>query len=289
MDFSTISTALITPFFKGELDKASFIRLLEMQTQAGLRSFVLGSTTGEGPTLEEGELDSLCHWFREFEREKQIPLQLVLPAGSYSTKETLRKIKKAEDLSADALLLVTPYYNRPSQKGLLLHFEQAEKASSLPIVLYNVPARTACSLSVETIETLSKMDKIIGIKEASGDMTFLRQLKQVCPKGFFLLSGDDPSLADFLDEGGDGAISAGANVLAKEWLKLLKQREGRKESFKKYKIFLQELFKETNPTGVKQALMEAGVITSSEMRLPLLAEENKALLTAPCKSFIDSL
>lgn len=281
MSFSGIITALITPFSNGQLDKASFLKLLHLQVHKGIRQFVLASTTGESPTVEEKELKQLCQWFREFEKEHKLSLKLILATGSFSTKSALEKTKRAVDLGAQALLLVVPYYNKPPQKGLILHFEKIAKASPLPVLLYNVPSRTACSLTVESIKNLSQVDNIIGIKEATGDMEFLKQIKASVPKDFILLSGDDPSCAEFFNLGGHGAISAGANVLAGELLTLFNSKaDQRLEQFKKYKVFLDELFRETNPIGLKQVLHEAGVIASPELRSPLIHIKNPELSEA---------
>lgn len=280
MIFSGIITALITPFLEGRLDKGSFLKLLQRQVKEGVNQFVLASTTGESPTLEEEEVKNLCQWFKEFEEENKLSLKLILAPGSFSTKETVEKTKKAEDMGAKALLVVTPYYNRPSQKGLLLHFEKVARATSLPLLLYNVPSRTACSLEVETIQTLSQAENIIGIKEATGDMEFFKKIKACCPKDFSLLSGDDPSSLEFFCLGGHGAISAAANVLAQELIGFFKEPEGKSEKFEKYKDFFKELFRETNPVGVKQVLAQEGIITSPELRLPLIAMENPRLAEA---------
>ncbi len=278
MTFSGITTALITPFSDGKLDKKSFLRLLGNQIHEGIGQFVLASTTGESPTLQDSETKELCQWFNSFRKESKLPLKLILPTGSYSTHISIERTKKAPDLGAQAVLVVTPYYNKPSQKGLTLHFEKIAKQSSLPLILYNVPSRTACSLEVETIQTLSQIENIIGIKEATGDMEFLKKIKQKCSKNFLLLSGDDPSCADFFNLGGDGAISAGANVLAKELIDLFNSNpDSRLQKFEKYKILLQELFRETNPVGAKQVLSDSGVISSPELRLPLVSIENPAL------------
>ena len=278
MPFSGISTALATPFSHGQLDKSSFFQLLRFQIKEGVRQFVLASTTGESPTLEYEEVKKLCHWFKEFEKESKTNLKMILATGTASTKTTVEKSKKAEDLGVQALLVVTPYYNIPSQKGLLLHFEKTAKQSNLPVILYNVPSRTSCSLKAETIKELSQIDNIIGIKEATGDMEFLKQLKHICPKDFLLLGGDDPSCAEFFNLGGHGAISSGANVLAKELIEIFNSSAShRMELFEKYKNFLQELFKETNPIGVKQILNEMKVISSPELRLPLVYTKNPSL------------
>ena len=280
MLFSGITTALVTPFLEARLDKGSFVRLLIRQVQEGIRQFVLASTTGESPVLETKEVQTLCQWFQEFESENPESLKLILATGTFSTRESVEKTKKALDMGANAVLVVTPYYNKPSQKGLLLHFEEVACATSLPVLLYNVPSRTACSLKVETIKTLSEVENIIGIKEATGDMEFFKKIKELSPKDFCLLSGDDLTCVEFFLLGGHGAISAGANVLAPELIGFLKEpAEGLKE-FEKYRDFLKELFKETNPVGVKQILAEQGIIDSPELRLPLVALRNPSLSEA---------
>ena len=271
MAFSGIITALISPFSQDQLDKASFLKLLHFQVQQGIRQFVLASTTAENPTLEEKEVESLCQWFKVYEEENGLSLKMILATGSSSTKAAMEKTKKAEDLGADGLLVVTPYYNRPSQKGLLLHYENVASQSSLPLILYNVPSRTACCLEVETIKILSQIDNIIGIKEATGDMMVLKKIKQNCSEDFLLFSGDDLSCAEFFNLGGHGAISAGANVLAKELIELFNNNNlsSRLEQFKKYKNFLEELFRETNPVGLKQLLSSAGFDFFSRIKTAL--------------------
>ena len=281
MPFSGIITALITPFSNGKLDKAGFLKLLQTQTQEGVKQFVLASTTGENPVLEDQEIQQLCQWFKKFEEENKLSLKLILATGSFSTSLAMEKTKKAADLGAQGLLVVTPYYNKPPQKGLILHFEKVAAQSPLPVILYNVPSRTSCSLDVDSIKSLSQIDNIVGIKEATGDIEFLKRIKDNCPEDFLLLSGDDLSCAEFFNSGGHGAISAGANALAKELIELFNSSESeRAEQFKKYKVFLKELFRETNPIGLKQVLNEAGVIASPELRLPLVSIKNSALSTA---------
>ena len=273
-------TALITPFSNGKLDKASFLKLLQIQTQEGVKQFVLASTTGENPVLKDQEIQQLCQWFKKFEEENKLSLKMILATGSFSTKSAIEKTKKAGDLGAQGSLVVTPYYNKPPQKGLTLHFEKVAAQSPLPVILYNVPSRTSCSLDVDSIKSLSQIDNIVGIKEATGDMEFLKAIKQQCSEDFLLLSGDDLSCVEFFNLGGHGAISAGANVLAKELITLFNSPHShRLEQFEKYKTFLQELFRETNPIGLKQVLNEAGVIASPELRLPLVSIKNPALST----------
>ena len=180
-------------------------------------------------------------------------------------------------MGADSVLVVTPYYNRPSQEGLFRHFKQVAEATSLPVVLYNVPSRTACSLDVPTLAKLSEVDNISGLKEASGDMDFFKQIRKACGEGFSLLSGDDFTCVESFLSGGDGMISATSNVMGrkfKEFFERAKKNDPKvSEDFKKYDAFLKALYKETNPLGAKQVLSHLGVISSPETRLPLFNSE----------------
>ena len=276
--FSGIVTALATPFAGGRLDEASFVRLLQKQTEAGVRSFVLAGTTGESPVLTGSERAILARRFREFERESKLSLQMIFASGSFSASATIEQSQRAEgDFGADGLLIVTPYYNRPSQKGLRLHFEAAAGAVSLPVLLYNVPSRTACSLEAETVAALAQTANIVGIKEASGDMNLLQKLKRLCPPDFILLSGDDLSCLEFFRLGGHGAISAASNVFPQAFRGFFHDPKGQAKEFERRKNCLKELFRETNPVGVKQLLFETGIIDSPELRLPLTAIENPKL------------
>ena len=221
MDFSGVTTALATPFREGALDRASFFRLLASQAAEGVRQFVINGTTGESPVLEEGEARTLFLWAREFERQSGCRLKLILGTGTFSTKASAEKTKKAAAMGADAALVVAPYYNRPPQRGLRAHFEAvAAAAPELPILLYNVPSRTAVSLEPETVEALSAAPNIIGIKEASGDMALFQGIRDGCGKDFLLLSGDDGTAADSFFLGGDGVISVASHVLGREFLNL---------------------------------------------------------------------
>ena len=277
-NFFGISTAPITPFYKGELDTSSFLKLLEFQVKEGIKNFILGSTTGENPTLTSQDMENICKDFQGFKSQSQIELHMILATGSFSTQVSIEKTKKAEGLGASAVLVVVPYYNKPSQKGLIFHFEKVAHATSLPLILYNVPQRTACSLTVESIKTLSQVDNIIGIKEATGDISFMKKLKAELDPDFLLLSGDDSSCVEFFNEGGHGAISAGANILAKELIQIFQaEPKARVTLFEKYKVFFEELFRETNPIGVKQILYSEGLIRSQELREPLVYCPNPKL------------
>ena len=275
MSVEGIVTALATPFLSGNLDQASFYKLLQDQNQAGITNFVLNSTTGESPTLSSEDLKTLVTWFRDFEKESQSRFYLMIGTGSFSTSASLEKSKQAEDLGADSLLVVSPYYNRPTQKGLLLHYEKLAQNTKLPIFLYNVPSRTSSSLSFETVSQLAEIENIRGIKEASGDMSFFKQLSSL--KEFILLSGDDLSFAESIFLGGSGVISAGSNVVPKFFKEVFHRayKEKDKKILKDLEAhtgFLEGLYEETNPLQIKKCLKLLNIFSSEETRLPLFNE-----------------
>ena len=293
MAFSGIITALVTPFLNRKLDKSSFFKLLESQTQQGLDHFVLDSTTGESPTLEEEDMEALVSWFREFEKEQGLILRLMVGTGTFSTKKTVEKTKRAEKLGADSVLVVTPYYNRPSQEGLFRHFKQVAEATSLPVILYNVPSRTACSFDVPTLAKLSKINNVSGLKEASGDIDFFKQVRKACDEEFSLLSGDDFTCVESFLSGGDGVISAASNVMGRKFKQFFEKAKKNNSSvlkdFKKYDAFLKALYKETNPLGAKQVLSYFEVISSPETRLPLFNTSISSELKKEVEMVRDSL
>ena len=293
MAFSGIITALVTPFINGKLDKSSFFKLLESQIQQGLDHFILDSTTGESPTLEEEDMEALVSWFREFEKEQGLILRLMVGTGTFSTKKTIEKTRRVEKLGADSVLVVTPYYNRPSQEGLFRHFKQVAEATSLPIILYNVPSRTACSFDVPTLAKLSKINNISGLKEASGDMDFFKQVRKACDEEFSLLSGDDFTCVESFLSGGNGVISAASNVMGRKFKEFFEKAKKNNSTvlkdFKKYDAFLKALYKETNPLGAKQVLSYLGVISSPETRLPLFNTSISSALKKEVEIIRDSL
>ena len=275
MKFSGVITALVTPFLEGKLDEKSFFRLLQSQVNQGIKQFVLNSTTGESSTLSVEDLETLCQWFEKFKGEEKAALTLWIGTGSPCTKKTVENSKRAEALGANALLVVTPYYNRPSQKGLLLHYEKVAHTTSLPLFLYNVPLRTGLSLEEETLIKLAQVENIKGIKEASGNMEFAKKILKI--KDFLFLSGDDFTCVESFLLGGHGVISACSNVMGRtlnRWfVEALKKESPVVQEFQKLQPFLKKLYQETNPLGVKQALAHLGVISSSFTRLPLFNSE----------------
>ncbi len=270
-EFQNVSTALITPFYRGEVDEESFRRLLHQQLEAGIRGFVINGTTAESPALTNEEVKRL---FEIARTEAGTKASLILGCGTNSTATTIEKTRAAERLGADAALLVVPYYNRPPQRGLKEHFAKVAAGTKLPILIYNVPSRTACPIEPTTVKELSAVDNIVGIKEASGDLAVLRELQTISRRPFWLLSGDDATGVEFCHRGGHGIISVVSHVIPEELGDLVKKARrgdaGAVSSYSDYKDLLDWLYIESNPIPVKWALKEMGVIRSAELRLPLV-------------------
>jgi 4-hydroxy-tetrahydrodipicolinate synthase len=255
-----VITALVTPFQNGAVDYASLEKLIEQQLQGGVEGFVINGTTAESPTLTREERKKIFHFVRE-RSPKNLPL--IFGSGSNSTAQSIEDSREAEKMGADALLLVVPYYNKPPQRGLLEHFKTVAASVEIPSLLYNVPSRTITSLELETIKKLSEHPQIIGIKEASGNIEFAKQIRQSCGKEFILLSGDDGTYDDFIKiAGGDGVISVASHIIPQD-MKAIHAGAN--------KELIDLLFVEANPIPVKMALSLMRIISSPECRLPLVA------------------
>ena len=284
-NISGIITALATPFVQGKLDSVSFKKLLQFQVDQGVDGFVVNGTTAESPCLFPEEVEQLFRWTKEEIGAKPV----ILGVGGNCTQKTLENIKIAERLKVDAVLAVVPYYNKPPQRGLVKHFNTLADRSPLPVILYNVPARTGVGLSLESILELSRHPNIIGIKEASGDLDLGKEI--VKRSDFILLSGDDDTCFDLCALGAQGVISVASHIIGKEMKDLfqrIKQENGNKtksllmEYKKNYTSFLKNIYCESNPIGIKMALKFLGVFSSAELRSPLvpLAEKDSQVLKA---------
>jgi 4-hydroxy-tetrahydrodipicolinate synthase len=254
-----VLTALITPFENGKVDYLSLEKLIHYQVKSGgIDGFVINGTTAESPTISEAERKEIFSFV-----QARVPpsFPLVMGTGSNSTQKTIEDSKEAERLGADAILVVVPYYNKPPQRGLLEHYKGVASATQIPTILYNVPSRTITSLELETIKKLSEHPNIIGIKEASGNVDFAKQIRAACGKSFLLLSGDDGTYDDFMATGGDGVISVASHILPRE------MKEARAST---KKALIDTLFVEANPIPLKMALKLMGIIKSAECRLPLV-------------------
>lgn len=286
-NFKGTFTALITPFKNDTIDFSSLDRLMKHQLDAGVDGFVVNGTTGESPTLSSDEVEQLFKHVRNC-CGAQVPL--ILGTGSNSTAKTIEDSKKAQALGADAVLVVVPYYNKPSQKGLYEHFKSVAAAIQIPTLLYNVPGRTITSLTAETTAALSKEKGIIGIKEASGKIDLEQEIIKACGKDFVMLSGDDGTYVEFLANGGHGVISVASHVIPrqmvqwKRWVDEGKLAEARAD-INKYMNLINLLFVEANPIPVKKAVQMMGLIDSATLRLPLteLAPEHAEKLQAEMK------
>jgi 4-hydroxy-tetrahydrodipicolinate synthase len=251
-------TALVTPFFNGEVDEESLVQLLQHQLKNKIDGFVVNGTTAESPTLESAEIEKI---FKIVKANCPSHMPIIVGTGSNSTKKTIEDTIKAKKMGAHAALVVVPYYNNPPQRGLLKHFLSVAESSDFPIILYNVPGRTVAKLELDTIVELSKHKNIIGIKEATGNIEFAKQIRSKCGEDFILLSGDDGTYDAFFQAGGNGVISVSSHIIPLA----MKER-----NIKQNAELIQALFCEANPIPVKRALYEMKIIKSPELRLPLV-------------------
>ena len=276
------SVALITPMFDdGEIDYASLENLIDFHIDAGTSSIVSVGTTGESATIGVTEHLHLIKHTIDY-AAKRIPV--IAGTGANSTSEAIELTQEAKSLGANACLLVTPYYNKPTQEGLYQHFKLIAETVDINQLLYNVPGRTAVDMSVDTTLRLAEIDNIIGIKDATGDITVIKQLVERCPEDFLLLTGDDATALDFILCGGHGGISVTANIVPKELQKVYLsamsgQSELAKELNKKLESLHEHLFLEANPIPVKWALHKMGKCHKG-IRLPLLvlSEEYQSVI-----------
>jgi 4-hydroxy-tetrahydrodipicolinate synthase len=263
--------ALVTPMrADGSLDLDGWDRLLDFHLREGSDAVVVGGTTGESPTLERQELEALVRRARQrFAGRRPV----IAGSGSNSTAHAVALSRAAEAAGADALLVVTPYYNRPTQEGLYRHFVAIAEAVAIPIVLYNVPGRTACDLLPETVVRLAAHPRIVGIKEATGEVARAPAILGGTPAGFLVLSGDDPTAPALMQAGARGVISVTANVAPRAMHELCAAAlAGRHEEAARLNERLmplhRALFVEPNPIPVKWAAERLGLVGPG-IRLPL--------------------
>ena len=276
------SVALITPMFDdGVVDYVSLENLIDFHIDAGTSSIVSVGTTGESATIGVVEHLHLIEHTIKY-AAKRIPV--IAGTGANSTSEAIELTQEAKSLGVDACLLVTPYYNKPTQEGLYQHFKMIAETVDIDQLLYNVPGRTAVDMSVDTTLRLAEIENIIGIKDATGDLSVIKQLVEHCPEDFLLLTGDDATALDFILCGGHGGISVTANIVPKELQKVyLSAMSGQsdlaKELNKKLESLHEHLFLEANPIPVKWALYKMGKCHKG-IRLPLLvlSEEYQSVI-----------
>lgn len=280
--------AIVTPFRKGEVDEERLRELVEFQIVNGTDGIVPCGTTGEASTLDYEEHDRVIEIVVQ-QAKKRVPV--IAGTGSNSTKEAIEISEHAKKVGADGILLVTPYYNKPTQEGLYRHFKAIAEAVALPQILYNVPGRTSVNMLPETVARLAEIQNIVGIKEATGSLQQASEILALCGDKIDVLSGDDFITFPMMACGGAGVISVTANIMPKEIALMIdafnagNMEEARLLHLKMLKIN-NAMFIETNPTPVKTALGLMGKC-SDEVRLPLapMSETNKAKLAGIMKEY----
>jgi 4-hydroxy-tetrahydrodipicolinate synthase len=282
-------TALVTPFRNGAIDIAAFEKLIENQIAAGVSGIVAVGTTGESPTLSNEERHELIRLAVATARKR---CQVLAGTGSNATQHAVADTKMAEKLGADGALLVAPYYNKPSQEGLFRHFKTIADATSLSVMLYNIPGRCGVDIAPDTVARLAKECRnIVSIKEASGSVERVSELRARLSESVTILSGDDSLTLPFMSVGAVGVVSVASNLFPTEVCALVRAYEcgdAKSATSLHHKMFslFKELFIEPNPVPVKTALGWRGAM-SGEVRLPLceMSEANQARLRKTLEEF----
>ena len=272
-----VYTALITPFTKeGKVDEEALKRIIEFQIKSGISGLVPCGTTGESPTLSHEEHDRVIQITVEAAAGR---VPVIAGTGSNATSEAVRLTKHAEAAGVDAVLLVNPYYNKPTQKGLYLHFKAIADSVTIPCVLYNIKGRTGINLETETLARLAKdCSNISTVKEASGDLQQMKDVIEATDKSFHVLSGDDNMTLNLIEAGGKGVISVASNLIPDRMVEMVGlalegkfEEAGEKE--KKLSTFFKTMFVETNPIPIKTAMAMRGWC-EEVFRLPICPLSN---------------
>ena len=278
--------ALSTPFTDDGVNEKTLIELFELHNRSGTSAVLIFGTTGESPNIRENERKRMMELAKE-----HLKIPVIAGAGTNSTEKTIKLAKEAESFGMDYLLVITPYYNKPTQEGLYRHFKAVAEEVSTPIIIYNVPGRTGVNILPETVARLSEFNNIVGIKEASGNLLQMTEIISMTPSDFVLLSGDDMLTLPIISIGGKGVISVTANIAPKEVAELCKLAlSGRYEEARKLHERLyylsKAMFIETNPIPVKTALLMLGY-DMGPPRPPLcpMREENREKLKKALRNF----
>jgi len=270
--------ALITPMYEnGDVDFSALEKLVNFHIESGTKAIVSVGTTGESATLNHDEHIEVMKKTIEYSNGR---IPVIAGTGANSTSEAVELTQAAKDMNADACLLVTPYYNKPTQEGLYQHYKKIAESVEIDQILYNVPGRTGVDMSVDTIVRLADISNIIGVKDATGDLNVARSLIEKCPESFILLSGDDGTAIDFIIMGGHGGISVTANVVPKLLssaydLAIRGNVDKAKEIDLEISNLHSHLFIESNPIPVKWAMYKMGFCDKG-IRLPLTILETKS-------------
>jgi 4-hydroxy-tetrahydrodipicolinate synthase len=286
--FEGVSTALVTPFRNGEIDEHALRELAEFQIAAGIEGLVPCGSTGESATMSHAEHHRVVEVVVSAARGR---VPVVAGTGSNNTREAIELTLHAKEAGADGALLISPYYNKPTQDGIVAHYAEIARETDFPLVVYNIPGRTASNMSPATLARLADIEQVVGVKEASGDLGQISEIVARCPEDFSVLSGDDALTLPILAVGGVGVISTSANVAPAEMVEMVNAfRAGDLPRARAIHLRLLPLFSvlfcETNPIPVKAAVAEMGRI-SDEIRLPLteITQPNRERLKVVLKEF----
>jgi 4-hydroxy-tetrahydrodipicolinate synthase len=282
-------TAVVTPFRNGDVDFAALAKLIESQIAAGITGLIAVGTTGESPTLTHDEKHEIIERTIKIAKGR---CQVIAGAGTNSTRDSIEATKFAEKAGADGALLVAPYYNKPSQEGLFRHFKAIAEVTKLPIMLYNIPGRCGVDIGPDTVVRLAQSCRnIVSIKEASGSVERVAELRRRLPNEFTILSGDDGLTLPFMAVGAAGVVSVASNLFPSELCALVRACESgdfksAENLHRKMGPIFKDLFIEPNPVPAKTALAWRGAI-SFEVRLPLceMTEANQARLRTTLQEF----
>ncbi|MBC2581457.1 4-hydroxy-tetrahydrodipicolinate synthase [Clostridium sp. DJ247] len=286
--FEGSGVALITPYKDNGIDYDKLGELIDWQIENNTDSIIICGTTGEASTMTDEERKRTIE-FAVKRVNKRIPV--IAGTGSNNTAYSIELSKYAEEVGADGLLLVTPYYNKSTQRGVIEHFKAIANSVKLPIILYNVPGRTGLNLLPKTVFELSKIENIKAVKEASGDISLVAEIARLCGEDFYIYSGNDDMTVPVLSLGGKGVISVVANILPKDTHNMVKEylagnvKEARKLQLKMNGL-INTLFIETNPIPVKTAMNLMGM-NVGQLRLPLIdmSEDNAKILMDSMKEY----
>lgn len=280
-------TALITPFRDGAIDEAAFRKLIDWQIAEGSNGVVPCGTTGESPTLSHQEHRRVTEICIETVN-KRVPV--IAGCGSNSTTEAIGLTQHAQEAGADAALVVTPYYNKPTQEGLFRHFQAIHDATDLPIIIYNIPGRSAVDMTVETMARLAALPRIVGVKDATADLGRATRQRNACGPDFCMLSGEDITALGFNAHGGQGCISVTSNIAPRlcaefQALTLKGDYAAALKLQDRLSVLHDAMFVETSPGPVKYAASLLG-LCSPEMRLPMapVSDRTKAVVEAALKT-----
>jgi 4-hydroxy-tetrahydrodipicolinate synthase len=282
MNFGQVLTAMVTPFdHNGEVDFNATRTLVNYLINNGSDGLVIAGTTGESPTLTTEEKVDLFKFVVKVV-DRRVPV--IAGTGSNNTKASIKLTRQAEESGVDGIMLVTPYYNKPSQEGLFQHFKAIAQSTQLPVMLYNIPGRSVVNMSVETVVSLSKINNIVAIKEASGDLDTMAQIISNTPSDFTLYSGDDGLTLPVLAIGGSGIVSVSSHIIGNEMQEMINSfKNGDVQSaastHRNLLPIMKALFAAPSPSPVKAALNMRG-INVGDVRLPLVPlnnEEKRAL------------